>query len=48
MSPIELVSDEAWAGEPTLTERISAAMVELYAALYAHDRTTASTRSGGR
>ena len=43
MSPIELVSDAAWVNGPTLTDRISAAMVELYAAFYAHDRTTAVT-----
>ena len=43
MSPIELVSDAAWVDGPTLTDRISAAMVELYAAFYAHDRTTAVT-----
>lgn len=43
MPPIELVSDAAWGDGPTLTDRISAAMVELYAAFYAHDRTTAVT-----
>jgi uncharacterized protein YbcI len=31
------------AARRTLTEAISAAMVELYAAYYAHDRTTATT-----
>lgn len=29
--------------DPTLTEAISAAMVELYATFYQHDRTTATT-----
>jgi uncharacterized protein YbcI len=33
----------AWSEESELTEAISAAMVELYAAFYDHDRTTATT-----
>lgn len=32
-----------WPGGAELTDAISAAMVELYAAFYAHDRTTATT-----
>ena len=43
MPAIELVRDAPWPDGPTLTELISAAMVELYAAFYAHDRTTAVT-----
>src|SRR5579863_4166002 len=43
MSPSELASNATWADGLPLTERISAAMVELYAAFYAHDRTTAVT-----
>ncbi|HEY5427965.1 MAG TPA: Na-translocating system protein MpsC family protein [Solirubrobacteraceae bacterium] len=37
------VADEGWPDRPKLTEAISAAMVELYAESYAHDRTTATT-----
>lgn len=43
MSPVELARDAGWSDGPTLTALISAAMVELYAAFYAHDRTTAVT-----
>lgn len=43
MSPIEPVTDAARADGMPLPELISAAMVELYAAFYAHDRTTAVT-----
>lgn len=34
---------DTWADGAELTKAISAAMVELYAAFYAHDRTTATT-----
>ena len=43
MCPIELARDAEWSDGPALTELISAAMVELYATFYAHDRTTAVT-----
>lgn len=43
MSPMALVPDPAWPQGPQLMAAISAAMVELYAAFYGHDRTTAST-----
>jgi uncharacterized protein YbcI len=43
MSPVQLVSDSSGLDGLTLPEAISAAMVELYAAFYAHDRTTAVT-----
>ena len=36
-------ANPAAAEGPELTDAISAAMVELYAAFYAHDRTTATT-----
>jgi uncharacterized protein YbcI len=39
----ELAGDAAGSEALTLTEAISAAMVELYAAFYGHDRTTATT-----
>jgi uncharacterized protein YbcI len=43
MSQTKLAREPAWAEGPKLTEAISAAMVELYAAFYDHDRTTATT-----
>ena len=43
MSPLGLAREAGWSDGPTLTEPISAAMVELHAAFYAHDRTTAVT-----
>ena len=43
MSPMELVGGSAGPRGPMLTEAISAAMVDLYAAFYDHDRTTAVT-----
>ena len=43
MSEAKLAGDPAGAEGPSLTEAISAAMVELYAAYYGHDRTTATT-----
>lgn len=39
MSPMKLAATKG----PNLTEAISAAMVELYAEFYDHDRTTATT-----
>ena len=48
MSPLGLVSDAACVNEPPLTDRISAAMVELYSAVYTHDRTTAVTYINGK
>jgi uncharacterized protein YbcI len=43
MSETQLTRDQASAEGPNLTEAISAAMVELYAQFYDHDRTTATT-----
>lgn len=43
MSETQLVGDRALSEGPHLTEAISAAMVELYAQVYDHDRTTATT-----
>jgi hypothetical protein len=40
--------DPAGPDELRLTRAISAAMVELYAAFYAHDRTTATTYINGK
>lgn len=43
MAPAQPVSDPGLGEDSELTVAISAAMVELYAQFYAHDRTTATT-----
>ncbi len=43
MSQTELAGDPPCEEGPTLTQAISAAMVELYAEFYDHDHTTATT-----
>jgi uncharacterized protein YbcI len=43
VSQTELAGDAGSARAPSLTEAISAAIVELYAQFYSHDRTTATT-----
>ena len=43
MSEAKLAGDPAGTEGPSLTVAISAAMIELYAAFYGHDRTTGTT-----